>query len=71
MKVKIIDKRGLPVGGRIIPQGETIDLAGPVLDAALRFGQAEEVKKAAATEPPAPAAAEKPEERSPAKTAKK
>lgn len=49
MKVKIIDKRGLPIGGRIIPQGEVIDLdSGPVLDAALRFKQVEKAEEKSA-----------------------
>jgi hypothetical protein len=45
MKVKIIDKRGLRHGGRTIPAGEETDLTGPVLDAALRFKQAEPAKE--------------------------
>ncbi|MDR1279341.1 MAG: hypothetical protein LBK99_00775 [Opitutaceae bacterium] len=61
MKIKIIDKRGLPVSGKIIPEGETIDLeSGPVLDAALRFKQAEPVAAPPAEKTDEPPAGKKP-----------
>lgn len=46
MKVKILDPRGLRVFDKTIPEGETVELeSGPILDAALRFKQAESVEK--------------------------
>jgi len=44
-KVKIIREDGLPLDGKIVPAGEVIDLAGPRLDAALRFKEVEVVKE--------------------------
>lgn len=44
MKVKITDPRGLRVGDETVPVGTEVELDGPILDAALRFKQAEEVK---------------------------
>jgi hypothetical protein len=45
MKVKVLAPNGLPVSGTVHPKDTEFDLpAGPVLDAALRFKQVEEVK---------------------------
>ncbi|MBC2592692.1 hypothetical protein H5P28_00300 [Ruficoccus amylovorans] len=45
MKVKVLARHGLAYSGTVYPKNSEFELpAGPVLDAALRFKQAEEVK---------------------------
>lgn len=43
MKVKVIDPAGVHLAGKILPAGSEIEIAGPHLDAWLRFGQVEKV----------------------------
>ena len=50
-KVKVIREDGLPIDGKIVAAGEVIDLAGPRLDAALRFKEVEVVKEEAPEDP--------------------
>lgn len=50
MKIRIIDPNGVHFGGKIIPQGEVIELGdGPHTQIWLRFKQAEKVKAKAET----------------------